>query len=155
MSDKRILVFLQNAWSEYYAGSTWPRESWLRALEARKSGKKLKLMIDDLSVVYNTTPEVGDKASSKLPPDLNHMAKVIHIQDPEVIVACGKQAEEAVYQVWTGKKIVVPHPACRWLRDDFYRSARALIEVALIANECQVRLWQAKGEPLKLTGRIS
>jgi len=48
MNKQHLIIFLQNAWSESYAGETWPRPSWLRALERSRSGQRLKI-IDDAS----------------------------------------------------------------------------------------------------------
>lgn len=70
-----IVVFLQNAWSETYAGRHWPRDSWMEALKRSRSGKKLLHMIDDLEMVHNTTQEVTEKPSGKPAPDLVHMTR--------------------------------------------------------------------------------
>jgi hypothetical protein len=59
VNKQHLVVFLQNAWSEIYAGGTWPRPSWLRALERSRSGQRLKILVDDLSACENTTPIVG------------------------------------------------------------------------------------------------
>lgn len=147
------VVFLQNSWSPVYAGRHWPRESWLRALERSRSGKKLKIMIgDDLSVVHNTTLEVGPTASSICKPDLQHMSAVLFTERPKLVIACGRQAEKAVSEVWDGSLIVVPHPACRWLRDEFYERVRKLINLfgSRYFNHVRVRCWQEKGQPFKI-----
>lgn len=59
MNKQHLVIFLQNAWSEIYAGGTWPQQSWLRVLHWSRSGQRLKILVDDLSVCENTTPTVG------------------------------------------------------------------------------------------------
>lgn len=120
------LVFLQNAWSPMYAGGTWPRRSWLRALELSRSGQRLKLLIDDYDCVENTTPIVGPTAASVVPPDLDYVREILEARRPTVVIACGKQAEEALGQIWGGGLVVVPHPACRILTNELYAQARKL-----------------------------
>jgi hypothetical protein len=68
-----LVLFLQNAWSPVYAGTIWPRRSWLRALQQTRSGQRLRLLVDDFQVCHNTTPWVGAQPSALLPPDLEHM----------------------------------------------------------------------------------
>lgn len=163
MSDnkQKYIVFLQNAWSPYYAGSKWPRRSWLKALASCKSGKKLQLMVDDLNVVYNTTEEVGAHASSICKPDLAHMKRIIKKTDPKFIIACGKQAEEAINKIWEGDLFVVPHPACRWLTNAAYEYAGEFIkDIPLNYRQdgdkvAKLRLWQVKGETFKIHVSVS
>lgn len=123
----KIVVFLQNAWSPLYAGGTWPRLSWLRALETSRSGQRLKVMIDDLDVCENTTPIVGASSDSVVKPDLAHIKGILAARRPYTVITCGKQAENAVSGVWTGSLIAVPHPAHRLLTNELYKEARALI----------------------------
>lgn len=107
----KLVVFLQNAWSPVYAGRRWPRESWLRALSACRSGQKLKRLVDDLSVCENTTPIVGESPSSIVKPDEGHILNVLAERSPEIVITCGKQAEEAVSWIWSGPMLAIPHPA--------------------------------------------
>ncbi len=80
-----LQIFLQNAWSPLYAGSVWPRESWLRALYRSRSGKRLQLLISDLEEpeqllpvrFENTTPDVAAKSSGKLPADPVHITRAL------------------------------------------------------------------------------
>lgn len=127
----RVVVFLQNAWSPVYAGAEWPRASWLRALERSRSGARLRVMLDDLSVCQNTTRQVAATPAGKLPPDPVHIDAVLRIEHPDVVVCCGKQAELAVAPGWPGPLLVVPHPAHRLVTDDLYREARRLLAAGL------------------------
>jgi hypothetical protein len=119
-----LIVFLQNAWSPFYAGRVWPRQSWLRALDRSRSGKRLKIMIDDLDLCEETTPVVTAKSSGIAPPDTGHILSRLAARQPSVVVACGKQAELALCKLWTGPMIAVPHPAHRVLTDSLYVQAR-------------------------------
>ena len=122
-----LIVFLQNAWSPIYAGGEWPRESWLRALERSRSGQRLRVMIDDFNVCENTTPVVGGTPDSVIPPDVDHIKALLARHNPQVVVACGKQAEIALLGLWSGPLLAVPHPAHRLLTDQLYREARTLL----------------------------
>jgi hypothetical protein len=126
-----LVVFLQNAWSPFYAGRVWPRPSWLRALAASRSGKRLRLLIDDLDLCEETTPEVAPTPSGVCPPDYAHIRGVIERRRPRVVVACGKQAESSLLELWPGPLLAVPHPAHRLLTDALYREARAILEGGL------------------------
>ncbi|MGH9849030.1 MAG: hypothetical protein ACREBD_04155 [Blastocatellia bacterium] len=127
MKKQHLVVFLQNAWSEIYAGGTWPRPSWLRALERSRSGQRLKLLVDDLSVCENTTPIVGTTPSSVVPPDRDHIHSVLAARKPAVIVACGRQAELALLDIWPGPLLAIPHPAHRLVTNALYQQARSML----------------------------
>lgn len=125
-----IVVFLQNAWSELYAGGTWPRESWLRALSRCRSGKRLRILLRglaELDVCENTTPIVGAEPSSVVPPDPDHIAAVLAFRKPKIVVCCGKQAIESLRHVWPGALMHVPHPTWRPLTDAAYKLANHVL----------------------------
>lgn len=138
----RMVIFLQNAWSPVYAGGTWARPSWLRALERSRSGQRLRVMIDDFDLCENTTPQVGRTPDSVLPPDSAHIRAILERRQPRIVVACGKQAEAALVQLWTGAMLAVPHPAHRLLTDSLYREARTLLTEGYAGR---LALRQAKG----------
>lgn len=124
-----MVLFLQNAWSPVYAGLLpfWPRASWLLALERSRSGQRLKHMIDDFDICENTTPEVGNHPSSKLPPMPEYILSILAYRQPHIVIACGKQAEESLKTLWGGALIAVPHPAHRLVTNELYRTARQII----------------------------
>jgi hypothetical protein len=144
------VVFLQNAWSPFYAGHTWPRESWLRALARSRSGQRLRYMLDDFDLCENTTPQVGATPDSILPPDLAHIQAILERRQPSIVVACGKQAEQALMRLWGGALIAVPHPAHRLVTNDLYTEARKLLHEGFTGR---IALRQLKGgvqfEPLE------
>lgn len=124
----RIIVFLQNAWSPLYAGRTWPRQSWLRALARSRSGQRLKHLVEDWDECENTTPKVGAKPSSVLGPDKDHIMEVLHRRNPDVVIACGRQAEKALAATWIGPLLAVPHPAHRVVTNALYLKANGLLK---------------------------
>jgi hypothetical protein len=123
-----VIVFLQNAWSPLYAGGTWPRDSWLRALETSRSGQRLRILIvDQYHICENTTAAVASHPSGIEAPDAAHIRRVLSERKPRVVIACGKQAEIALKAIWTGPLLAVPHPAHRLLTDRLYKKARSLL----------------------------
>lgn len=155
------LVFLQNAWSPLYAGSVWPRASWLRALQSSKSGQMIRPILPAgayqkaYDIVENTTPIVGATASSKVPPDMKYIEEILDRRKPDLIVTCGQQAIDALERVWGGAVVQTPHPACRWLTREIFLKAEKLIEAySVIYNtgfkeeEFRFKIWQAKGQPV-------
>jgi hypothetical protein len=124
----KYIVFLQNAWSPLYAGGTWPRRSWLKALARSRSGQRLKIIVkDDFDLCENTTPIVGESADSVMPPDTEYIKGIINRRKPEAVVACGKQAEKAISELWHGPLIITPHPAYRVLRNSVYEKVGDLL----------------------------
>jgi hypothetical protein len=124
-----VVVFLQNAWSPVYAGSRWPRDSWLRALRRSQTGKRLGHLIgENLDLCENTTPVCGFSPSSIVRPDYDHMVEIITRRKPDIIVACGREAERALGRVWSGPLIATPHPAARVLTTALLQEARALLD---------------------------
>jgi hypothetical protein len=122
-----VVVFLQNAWSPLYAGKVWPRESWLRALVASRSGQRLKVLVDSFNECENTTPHVSSTPDGVCPPDTEHIQKILRERKPDVVIACGKQAERALLIIWRGPMVVVPHPACRVLTTRAYLLANQML----------------------------
>jgi hypothetical protein len=144
-----VVVFLQNAWSPLYAGSTWPRDSWLRALETSRSGQRLRILIvDQYHICENTTAAVASHPSGVEAPDATHIRRVLTDRKPRVVIACGKQAELALKAIWSGPMLAVPHPAHRLLTDRLYRKARSLLTPHFAGR---VALRQARGRVLQET----
>lgn len=127
------LVLLQNAWARR-AMSSWPHGSWVAALARSRSGRRLaKLLGEDCfgsGLVHfgNTTPRVGQGPDSRLPPDDLHVISLL--DGIEVVVACGRQAEEAARRLWKGPLLCLPHPACRVLTNDLLAEGHRLLFTA-------------------------
>lgn len=124
----KIVCFLQNAWSRFYAGGVWPRDSWLRALRLSRSGQRLAVL-DGLDVWFdNTTPVVGDCPSSVVRPDLGHIRGVLRSQSPDFVLACGSQAGRCLLEVGVGVPLlIVPHPAYRVVTNRLFSMARNML----------------------------
>lgn len=126
-----IVAFLQNAWSPVYAGGTWPRRSWLRALHASRSGQRLAILTGAATGLEfwfdNTTPIVGAEPSSIVEPDAEHIAEVVRSQNPGQVIAMGKQAAAAVAPFVSVPMLIVPHPAYRCLTNALYERAGEML----------------------------
>jgi hypothetical protein len=127
----KVVVFLQNAWSPHYAGRTWPRISWLKALAKSRSGQRLNKLIAIARDVEwwfdNTTPIVGATPDSVVKPDAAHIEKVLREQKPDVVVLLGEQAARAVLPVCKKPCLVMPHPANRVLTNVLYELGGRLL----------------------------
>jgi hypothetical protein len=122
----RCLVILQNAWSPLYAGDIWPRESWLKALHACPTGRALRVIFPDQTGIEfdNTTAEVSEEPNGICEPDPSHITSAIDRFNPEYILACGKQAEKALVDLWPGKLVCIPHPAWRMMQTRYLHLIR-------------------------------
>lgn len=123
--------FLQNAWSGMYAGGAWPRESWLRALHACHTGRRLARLTAACPGVEwwwdNTTPVVGPTPASVVPPDPDHIRSVLARAAPDLVVTFGRQAAAAVGPLWPGRIVGMPHPAWRFCTNSLIDHAAELI----------------------------
>ena len=125
MTEKRrVLGFLQNAWSPKYAGKEWPREQWLNALAASRSGQRLAtltILCPNLEFCWeNTTPIVGAHPDSRIPADPVHMMALVGVHNPHMILAFGNQAHYTIRvklpALLIAKPLIfLPHPAYRVL----------------------------------------
>lgn len=118
MKKIKVVGFLQNPWSPYYAGGTWPRQSWLAALWRSRSGQRLKLMLcDEIDFHFdNATPIVCENPKDVIPPDIEHIRTVLKEQKPDVIITFGVHAAEGVKAVRNEFSIPIlflPHPTYR------------------------------------------
>lgn len=123
----RTVAFLQNAWSPMYAGAEWPRSSWLKALERSRSGQRLVRLGLSWDCYQNTTAICGETADSVVPPDRDHVARILS-EPINLVVACGRQAEQIITEMWAGAMIAIPHPASRTVTDQLYDLTAALIQ---------------------------
>ena len=150
-----LLVLLQNAWAKTRRQVDAIRSNhrmWLRLLEYSRSGRRLKLILGDdcfrnpLIRFANTTPRIGWHSTSRLKPDLQHVGEQIDLCTPDVLLACGQQAEQAALCVWSGPLLCVPHPTSRTLTNELYLSARR--SLAKLTSG-RVALRQARGEVVR------
>jgi len=83
-------------------------------------------LIESFNDCHNTTPEVSSNPEGICPPDMGHIKSILN-ENPDVVVACGRQAEEALRVAWQGPMIAVPHPACRVVTTDVFLKANAML----------------------------
>lgn len=131
----KIVAFLQNQWwrdpegvKKRIANHANPEEFRRRlivwGLQGCKTGKvlerRLAAVIGPITFKKihweNSSRKIGGKSASSFPADLIHMQKVIHGQEPDVILAFGKIAQAGLQQFIIPDNIVVleaVHPASR------------------------------------------
>ena len=144
---KTIVCFLQNAWSPLYAGGTWPRKSWLKALAKSRSGQRLRVFEGAAACTIhydNTTPIVGGTPNSIVPADEAHIHRVLREVKPHYVVTLGCQAAEAVTEI-AGRIPVLqlPHPAYRLVTNELYEQAGSMIREGIWGI---IKLQQGRGE---------
>lgn len=149
-----ILGFLQNAWSPLYAGIEWPRDSWLRALHRSRSGQRIAVMtkvtVGSEWWFDNTTPICGDEPNSVVPPDVEHIRRVVDSVNPSAIVLMGKQALKSVRPICEDIPLLaIPHPAFRLLKNELYIRAGELLRDGF---EGEIELRQGRESVLELQG---
>lgn len=124
----KVVVFLQNAWSEQYAGRKWPRPSWLRALAASRSGQRLRSLENGYHLsgcvwwYENASPLVGGNPDSFMQADIHHIRRIVLEQCPDIVLALWKEAARGIMIACADQPltIVAPHPASRVLTNDLY-----------------------------------
>jgi hypothetical protein len=125
----KILVLLQNAWA-YEPAEAWQYDSWVLALRASRSGQRLARIFGpcwDQVIFGNTTAKVGQGPDSRLPPDLNHVRALFNTHQPDIVLACGQQAERVASETWPGPLLCIPHPAYRVLKNSLLARAKKLL----------------------------
>lgn len=131
-NQRRVLVVLQNAYDKGGLHKGHNPEKWMHEFLGSRTGARLATMFSrselpttDLTKCHyvNTTDEIGFGASSKLPPDPQVVRRALHKLRPDMVVACGQQAEEVVLSLWPHDIVAIPHPAHRLLTNDLLRAA--------------------------------
>lgn len=143
---KKVVCFLQNAWSPVYAGGLWPRRSWLKALHRSRTGQRIRVLIRACPAIDfhwdNTTPIVGETPDSVIEPDLAHIRRVIRSQVPEYVVGLGSQAGKVLREVVQGPLLLLPHPTYRVVTNALYERAGNILNEGFAGV---VQLHQKKG----------
>lgn len=128
---KVLLVVLQNAWG--VADGYVPDYS-VESFSASHTGKRLRNAIPVGVEVHirNASPLVGKNADSNFPPQPLYLKHEIEQIEPDIILACGKNAREAIMELELDCYVVkMPHPAFRQLSDNMLRRVRRKIEKLL------------------------
>lgn len=145
----KILVILQNAYLNIPMYREITYDVWYRMFCRCKSGKRLSNVFGSyekmkLAKFCNTTPHWGLGSKSKLTPDKEHILKEIENAKPDIVLACGRQAEESIKECWSGNLIVMPHPAARTLTNALIDAVgKKLFEENLGA--CRIAFRQRRG----------
>ena len=135
----KVLGLLQNAWFK----PDTPREVAMayardddvrrRILARSKTGNKLiRLMGQDVfnHIVWNnTTAEWASEARGRRAIDMEHVVAVIDQVWPDVIIAFGNQARDAVVATsYAGDVILCKHPNARFTADEeFHKSLDPIV----------------------------
>ncbi len=130
---KTILVVLQNAWRE--TGAPFTHKQWLNALWESHTGRRLKNMLPTIPhylYVTNASTNIGITSSAAFPADTQHIQKEIATIQPDIIIACGKIAQQGVKQI-TENYIATPHPAWRAFSKQHEEVVRSMVEAELLA----------------------
>lgn len=122
-----ILAFLQNIW---FKNPEQARAIFARNPERRNqligtflfmgclSGKRLEQAFGDLcdEIIWEEcSPEIGGQSSAAFPADFEHISGAINKHNPDVILAFGKLASDALRKVAPDQKLICgPHPAARY-----------------------------------------
>jgi len=110
---KTILFILQNAYrNDKYKFRN--KKEWGRDLDRSYTGKMLKKVIPKncFYFVINSSPLIGDSATSCFVADLDYMKKEISKINPDIICACGYIAHHGLEHLGI-PHYSMPHPAWR------------------------------------------
>lgn len=127
-SKKKVLYVLQNAYrTEKYNFKN--REEWHGDLLKSHTGKRLSEMIPENCeyFVINASKNIGTHADSKFPPDIEYITNWWNEIQPEIVVACGKVAQEGCDKA-NIEHIKAPHPAWRALSKEITENIRKMVE---------------------------
>lgn len=130
----RVLAFLQNQWFQdppkirKAIAASKNSEAFRRRLLAYalfagcRSGRVLKANLGDhwceRIVWENASRHIGDFAASNFPADLKHIAARIAEENPDVVLALGAIAREALLELRVRDTRIVfeaPHPTARFI----------------------------------------
>lgn len=122
-----ILAVLQCAW--YRDGNPRRRECWQRDLWHSHTGRRLLEMIPEQSIVIpiNASPDTGDHVHAVFPADPKHIRKWHRFYKPDVVLACGRVAQEGCIEA-NIPHVCASHPAWQRLKKDETRWVRELLE---------------------------
>jgi len=110
-----VLVVLQNAYDRgtLKAGSRFNPAIWRSEFYGTRTWTRLQRIFKKSECQLhftNAAPGIGKGARSSLPISQKNVRDAIRRTNPDVIIACGKSAEETCVD-WKGSLIVLPHPA--------------------------------------------
>ena len=114
----KLLVILQNAYgvTEKRRKQLTTERLWLCGLWNSQTGKRLKEMLpSNLNIkIINASQKIGCYADAQFPPDKKYLKNNISEFQPDVILACGRIAQQGM-DALNIPYMAVPHPAWRLL----------------------------------------
>lgn len=120
-----VLGLLQNQWARnpaavaaMFARRPEQRQALIKFMLARsKSGRRLRAAFGpwvDRIIWENASPVVAERAGGRMPVDRAHVNAILAKVSPDVVVAFGVSANQAItISSWCGFTIVAPHPTAR------------------------------------------
>ena len=114
----KLLVILQNAYgvTEKRRKQLTSERLWLYALWKSQTGRRLKEMLpSNFNIkIINASEQIGCYSSALFPPDKNYLRTKIDEFQPNVILACGRIAQQGL-KALNISYTAGPHPAWRLL----------------------------------------
>ena len=117
------------------------RKLWLKGLWNSHTGRRLKKMLPDNIIVevINSTPKIGNASNACFPAESVYIAGWLECFEPDVILACGRVAQEALETLGI-KHIAAPHPAWRQLSNKQIDEIRNTIAYSMELNKKLVKI---------------
>ncbi len=128
MSAAKIIGVMQNMWVkdpdrmkksiERYGEKHRRRFIHYSLFAGCKSGRVLKSIFGqelcDKIIWEEASKEIGGKASSAFPADMEHLYQLICNEQPHIVIAFGKIASNALKKIVKSDMLIIaPHPAAR------------------------------------------
>lgn len=127
----RLLVVLQNPWARGNLRNGYNPQVWKREFEKSRAGRRLQvaLPVDRKWSIHfsNACPVLASGPDGVYAPDARHVRRTLKRVSPNLVLACGKLAEEALITLWEGPLLCVPHPSSRVLTNDLYEVVHKII----------------------------
>ncbi len=136
----KILLFLQNAYmNKPTYGRTIPYDVWYYLFKNCHSGRRTSKIfgnVNNMNILCkegrlkfcNTTSTWGLGSNSRLAVDIEYVKNQLNTVNPDLVIACGKQAEECLLETWNKSLIIMPHPASRTLTNKLLDDVRDFIK---------------------------
>jgi hypothetical protein len=132
-----VLVILQNAYDKGSLAQGYSYARWLKEMETSRVGQRLAQVFQDVRAAryVNTTPLLGCGPDAKLPVCPAHLRRAFNRVRPQIVLACGAEAEKAALELWRGDIVSIPHPAHRLLTNELLADAAQIIGWRLTQRE--------------------
>lgn len=144
----KILTVLQNAYTHKKLARPITYPVWFYLFCRCRSGQRFAKVFDSLENVRelfknrqlhfcNTTAKWGVGSDSFLKADLRYLEGRLSDVNPELVISCGKAAEEALQGIWRGNLVSIPHPASRTVTNNLLTAAGKHIETLKVTDSTE------------------